>query len=379
MKVEKAAKQLEALGNPTRLQVYRDWCARRCRPSRWAAAGEAEGPGLDALAPSALAHPDRSREQERQGTTLICRTNYPAMRGLLGFLADSAAPTASASRNRAGRRPDFLFGSSFDVSWNYGGRNGKMLESRRRATTRGPGTPERGRRASPALTIRVSAEPKGNRHDDRHPRSSRCGVGAGPVGLAVAAHLIERGVFGAVYEAVRRSRRVSANGAMCACSRRGDTTRPGAARAAPRLAGAAGGRLSDRRRSLRRLSEPLAATPEMAAVIETSRTVAAITPAGPRQGGRETDARQSRSSCSVANGRGALRRDLARAVIDASGTWTMPNPLGAGGLPAEGEAEHAGRIAYGCPTCSGATARPMRTCDLVSAPATRPRTCCSTS
>ena len=27
--------------------------------------------------------------------------------------------------------------------------------------------------------------------------------------------------------------------------------------------------------------------------------------------------------------------DLARAVIDASGTWTTPNPLGANGLPAE--------------------------------------------
>jgi hypothetical protein len=26
--------------------------------------------------------------QERQATTLICRANYPAMRDLLGFLAD---------------------------------------------------------------------------------------------------------------------------------------------------------------------------------------------------------------------------------------------------------------------------------------------------
>src|SRR3954453_16888454 len=56
---------------------------------------------------------------------------------------------------------------------------------------------------------------------------------------------------------------------------------------------------------------------------------------------------------SAPNGGAALLRDLARAVIDASGTWTMPNPLGAGGLPAEGGAEHAGRIAYGLPAVLG--------------------------
>jgi hypothetical protein len=42
-------------------------------------------------------------------------------------------------------------------------------------------------------------------------------------------------------------------------------------------------------------------------------------------------------------------RLLARAVVDASGTWTQPNPLGADGYPALGERENAGRIAYGIP------------------------------
>lgn len=42
-------------------------------------------------------------------------------------------------------------------------------------------------------------------------------------------------------------------------------------------------------------------------------------------------------------------RVLARAVIDASGTWTTPNPLGADGYPATGERAHAGRIVYGIP------------------------------
>ena len=39
----------------------------------------------------------------------------------------------------------------------------------------------------------------------------------------------------------------------------------------------------------------------------------------------------------------------ARAVIDASGTWHQPNPAGSGGVPAAGEREFADRIAYGIP------------------------------
>lgn len=39
----------------------------------------------------------------------------------------------------------------------------------------------------------------------------------------------------------------------------------------------------------------------------------------------------------------------ARAVIDASGTWEAPNPAGSGGVPVPGEREQAGRIAYGIP------------------------------
>lgn len=39
----------------------------------------------------------------------------------------------------------------------------------------------------------------------------------------------------------------------------------------------------------------------------------------------------------------------AGAIVDASGTWTGPNPLGGDGLRAPGEAEHADRITYGIP------------------------------
>ena len=40
-------------------------------------------------------------------------------------------------------------------------------------------------------------------------------------------------------------------------------------------------------------------------------------------------------------------------MIDASGTWATPNPLGSSGLPAEGEREFAERIAYGIPDVLG--------------------------
>ncbi len=43
------------------------------------------------------------------------------------------------------------------------------------------------------------------------------------------------------------------------------------------------------------------------------------------------------------------RRVLASAVIDASGTWGKPNPLGTDGYPAVGEAAHADRISYAIP------------------------------
>ncbi|HXH81074.1 MAG TPA: FAD-dependent oxidoreductase [Nocardioides sp.] len=47
-------------------------------------------------------------------------------------------------------------------------------------------------------------------------------------------------------------------------------------------------------------------------------------------------------------------RLLASAVVDASGTWTRPNPLGADGYPALGETENAERISYGIPDLADA-------------------------
>lgn len=87
MKVEKAAKQLEALGNPTRLKVYRTLI-------RAGDSGMAVGQLQERLelAASTLSHHLHRLiltglvTQERQVTTLICRANYQEMNTLVGFL-----------------------------------------------------------------------------------------------------------------------------------------------------------------------------------------------------------------------------------------------------------------------------------------------------
>ncbi len=100
-----------------------------------------------------------------------------------------------------------------------------------------------------------------------------------------------------------------------------------------------------------RYLEPLAATPELAAVIETGARVTAIS----RQGMDKvvSRGREKQPFLLAVASKDGIRRDLARAVIDASGTWTTPNPLGGSGLPAEGEAAFADRIAYGIPDILG--------------------------
>jgi thioredoxin reductase len=50
---------------------------------------------------------------------------------------------------------------------------------------------------------------------------------------------------------------------------------------------------------------------------------------------------------------GEPKRYLAKAVIDASGVWASPNPLGSDGLQAPGEWENAGKIHYGIPDIHG--------------------------
>src|ERR671913_2315047 len=180
-------------------------------------------------------------------------------------------------------------------------------------------------------------------------------IGAGPVGLAAAAHLIRRGLPVKVYEA---GTTVAANVRDWGHVRLFSPWEYNTDAAARALLQAHGwheppGKAMPTGSDLyESYLKPLAETPEMAAVIETGVKVTAIT----RQGADKVLSKGRGSKpfvLAVSNGNGSIRRDLARAVIDASGTWTAPNPLGAGGILAEGEAENADRIAYGIPDVLG--------------------------
>lgn len=98
MDIEILSSRLAALGNPTRLSLYRLLV-------RAGAAGLSMGQIQDRLGipGSTLSHHCRALiqvdliQQERVGTSLICRTNYPVMRGLIDDLvaeccADACGP-----------------------------------------------------------------------------------------------------------------------------------------------------------------------------------------------------------------------------------------------------------------------------------------------
>ena len=100
------------------------------------------------------------------------------------------------------------------------------------------------------------------------------------------------------------------------------------------------------------LLEPLAAHPAIAPHIRLGRRVVAVSRRGydkVKTAGR--DAAPFELVVRAADGR--VERVLARAVIDASGTWYAANPMGAAGLVAEGEVEHSSRIRYGIPDVRG--------------------------
>jgi thioredoxin reductase len=176
-------------------------------------------------------------------------------------------------------------------------------------------------------------------------------IGGGPIGLAAAAHLIERGLPVKLYEA---GATVGVSVLDWAHVRIFSPWRHNVDPAAQRLLERQGwkapraDRLPTGGEIVRDYLLPLSQTPEMAAIVETGAKVTAIGRRGIDKIG--STGRESRPFVlSVAKSDGTTRRDLARAVIDASGTWTHQNPLGGDGMPAEGEAEHADRLAYGIP------------------------------
>jgi len=98
MKLEKAASQLEALGNPTRLQLYRTLV--RAGDEGLSVGSIQEK--LDIPASTLSHHLKRLVDtglvkQERYGTTLICRANYPGMEALVGYLVDECCADAKCA------------------------------------------------------------------------------------------------------------------------------------------------------------------------------------------------------------------------------------------------------------------------------------------
>ena len=179
-------------------------------------------------------------------------------------------------------------------------------------------------------------------------------IGGGPVGLAAAAHLLGRGLRVKLYET---GSEVGANMREWGHVRvftpwrycvdevtAGMLVRSGWPMPTPEY-------FPTGAEIVRDYLEPLAALPAMAGIIELGAKVTAIT----RQGIDKVVShdRESRPFVLVVKTAKGVRRDLARAVIDASGTWRTPNPLGAGGLFADGEAEFADRIQYGIPDILG--------------------------
>ena len=172
-------------------------------------------------------------------------------------------------------------------------------------------------------------------------------VGAGPVGLAAAASLAERGQSFLVLE-----RGVAVGAAVRAWGHVGmfSPWRYNVDKAARRLLDAAGWRSPDPealptgRDLVDQYLVPLARHAAIAPFLRFNAEVEAI-------GRKDFDKVRTK-------GRDVQPFELhlasgevieARAVIDASGTWGRPNPAGSNGLRAVGERESADRISYGIP------------------------------
>jgi thioredoxin reductase len=179
-------------------------------------------------------------------------------------------------------------------------------------------------------------------------------IGGGPVGLAAAAHLMARGLPVKLYEA---GPAVASNLRDWGHVRVFTPWRYCVDAAATKLLERHGWRMPAADvfptgdELVRDYIEPLAALPEFAGVIETRARVSAIS----RMGIDKVVSRNrgTRPFVLVVETADGVRRDRAQAIIDASGTWQTPNPLGAGGLPAEGEAMFADQISYGIPDILG--------------------------
>ena len=179
-------------------------------------------------------------------------------------------------------------------------------------------------------------------------------IGAGPVGLAAAAHLVERGLRPLVLE---QGTSVGAALLEWGHVQVFSPWRYNIDEAARRLLAERGWREPDPEAMptgaeiVRDYLAPLAAVPAIAPSLKLGAQVTGITRLGHD---KLSDERRGDAPFVIryvdASGE---QRVLAQAVIDASGTWSRPNPLGVDGLPVPGEAALADRVAYGIPDVAG--------------------------
>ncbi len=174
-------------------------------------------------------------------------------------------------------------------------------------------------------------------------------VGAGPIGLAAAAHLVERGLEPLVLEAGPSAGTAVRDWAHVRLfSPWAEVTDPAAEKLlAPtgwvRPDGATcptGGDWAEH------YLQPLADV--LGDKVRYGTTVTGVARAG-RDRIVDADRDEQPFTVHVETADGHEERLTARAVIDASGTWSAPGPMGADGLAAIGEKTAAGRISYRVP------------------------------
>jgi hypothetical protein len=179
-------------------------------------------------------------------------------------------------------------------------------------------------------------------------------LGAGPVGLAAAAHLAERGFTPLILEA---GAAVASNLVTYRHVRLFSPWQYNVDQAARRLLirhgwqAPADDGLPTAGELLDQYLEPLARLPEIAPHMNLGHRVVAITRAGFDK--VKTKGRAAAPFIVRTESAGGTREFVARAVIDATGTWSHPNPLGANGIPALGETALAAYINYGMPDVLG--------------------------
>lgn len=180
-------------------------------------------------------------------------------------------------------------------------------------------------------------------------------IGAGPVGLAAAVHLLNRGLNPVILERGPSAGHAMAEWGHVRVFTPWKYVTDQAVVAQLEQAGwthPAGDHLPTGGEIVAEYLIPAAALPQLRDRIRFNAEVTAVSKHGLS---KSSSARRGDVPFTVhytgPDGRGAVMR--AGAVIDASGTWFSPNPIGADGLPVPGEREFARHISYGLPNVWG--------------------------